>query len=227
MQQREGSDSRPDIASLILVHGAGSGPWVYDSWRSCFEGITVGCPDLHAGQSVARASMWDYAQAVADTAATLAAPIALCGWSMGGLVALMAAARVRPQSLILVEPSPPAEVQGFKPDVELREGSFDPEVVYGPFPSHVGSRPESEYARRERKRGISVPSVLCSCLVIYGNEFPEDRGRRIARLYGADEMSFPDLDHWGLVVDPRVPDAIASHVRAGRSHATLGESDLR
>ena len=142
-------------------------------------------------------------------------------------MALMAAGRIRPRELILVEASPPAEVQGYNPDLALREGVFDPEALYGPFPPHIPSRPESEYARLQRKRGISVPSVPCRCLVVYGSEFPEKRGRRIATLYGADEMSFSDLDHWGLVVDGRVPDAIASHLTAARRYANLAHRDSR
>jgi hypothetical protein len=46
-------------------------------------------------------------------------------------------------------------------------------------------------------------------LVVYGHEFPEERGRALAALYGAEELSFPDLDHWGLVLDARVRQAIA------------------
>ncbi len=39
----------------------------------------------------------------------------LCGWSMGGLVAMMIAARHRPAGLVLIEPSLPAEVAGVRP----------------------------------------------------------------------------------------------------------------
>ena len=54
-----------------------------------------------------------------------------------------------------------------------------------------------------------MPSVSCPTLVIYGREFAEERGRRVASFYGAEERSFPDLDHWGLVLDSRVPRAVA------------------
>jgi hypothetical protein len=49
--------------------------------------------------------------------------------------------------------------------------------VYGSFPSDMRARPESLFARAERKRGISVPSLPCPSLVIYGDEFP--RGARL------------------------------------------------
>jgi pimeloyl-ACP methyl ester carboxylesterase len=191
--------------SLLLVHGAGSGPWVYDGWQGFFPSVTVVAVDLQEGLHVATASHADYAKVVIDVAAQLCAPVALCGWSMGGLVVLNAAERVRPHSVVLLEPSPPAEVQGYNPDAELVAGVFDSEAVYGQFPRGMPARPESSFARGERKRGISVPGLPCSSLVVYGNEFPDERGRAIARLYGSDELVFPDLNHWGLVRDPRVP----------------------
>ncbi|MGH3005350.1 MAG: hypothetical protein ACRDOS_05515, partial [Gaiellaceae bacterium] len=64
-------------------------------------------------------------------------------------------------------------------------------------------------ARDERKRGLSVPSLPCPSLVVYGKDFPDERGARIAGLYGSDQLAFDDLDHWGLVLDQRVPEALA------------------
>jgi Thioesterase domain len=204
---------RAGLASLLLVHGAGSGPWVFDSWAASFPGVFVKSPDLQAGLLLHEASMSDYAESVVTAAAELPRPMALCGWSMGGLVALMAADRVEPQVLVLIEASPPGEVQGFS-DAVLREGTFSPEDVYGAFPSSIPSRPESEYARGERKRGISVPPITCRCLVVYGSEFPGQRGRRLVDLYDAEELHFPELDHWGLVLDPQVREAIAAYLSA-------------
>ena len=140
---------------------------------------------------------------------------------MGGLVALLAADRLTPTGIVLVEPSPPAEVQGVHPAVRPSEGTFDPEEVYGRFPPGMASRPESALARDERKLGISVPSLPCRSLVVYGKDFPEERGRRIATLYGSDELSFPELDHWGLVLDPSVPDAVARWLGVARRSSTL------
>jgi pimeloyl-ACP methyl ester carboxylesterase len=203
------------IRSLILIHGAGSGPWIFAGWVHHFPDINVHAVDLQAGIEVSRASMVDYTAGVITAAGNLPPPIALCGWSMGGLVALQAAATVQPRQLILIEPSPPAEIQGYDERVEILPGTFDPEAVYGSFPPGQRSRPESSPARAERKRGISVPSLPCPALVIHGREFAEERGRAVARLYGAEEAPFPDLDHWGLVLNPRVPAAIARYLRNG------------
>lgn len=178
--------------------------------------LVVEAVDLHAGLDVEHASMADYAAAVTAAALRLPAPVALLGWSMGGLVVLMAAGRLRAAAVVLLEPSPPAEIQGIHAEIESRAGLFDAEAVYGRFPPGVRARPESVPARAQRKRGISVPQLPCPALVCYGDEFPEDRGRAIVRLYGAAELPFPGLGHWGLVHDPRVRAA------AARFLATVG-----
>jgi pimeloyl-ACP methyl ester carboxylesterase len=197
----------------VLVHGAGSGPWVFTGWSESFPGLDVCAVDLQEGLDVYRASHTDYADSVVRAAAALPKPVCLCGWSMGGLVVLEAAERVRPHSVVLLEASPPAEVQGLDAAVVVKPGSFEPEGVYGPFPAGMASRAESSLARAERKRGISVPSLPCPSLVVSGRDFADDRGAAIARLYDSDELEFPDLDHWGLVRDPDVRAAIAAWAR--------------
>jgi alpha-beta hydrolase superfamily lysophospholipase len=204
-------------ASLLLVHGAGSGPWIFQGWAQAFPRIKVASVDLHAGVEVARASHDDYADNVARAARALPPPVSLCGWSMGGLVVLQASQRVRPHSIVLLEPSPPAEVQGINPAIEIKNGTFDPEETYGRFPPDMPSRPESSLARAERKRGISVPSVSCPSLVVYGDEFREQRGAGIARLYNSQELYFPGVSHWGLVRSPAVRAALARCLLPGHN----------
>ena len=195
-------------ASLMLVHGAGSGPWVFEGWADAFPGMTVVAVDLHDGLDIPCASMHDYARSLIKAAPGLPTPLFVCGWSMGGLVALMASATLEPAGLILLEPSPSAELQGVDPSQELRPGAFDPQVVYGPFPGGIQSRPESQLARDERKRGISVPSISRPCLVVWGDEFAIDRGKGVADLYSAEALSFPGVDHWDLVLNADVRDAV-------------------
>jgi Alpha/beta hydrolase family len=202
-------------ASLLLVHGAGSGPWVFHGWAQAFSGITVACVDLHAGLDVARASHRDYAGNVARAAGALPQPVSLCGWSMGGLVVLQASWQVSPHSIILLEPSPPAEAQGINLAVKIKNGTFDPEQIYGPFPPGIRSRAESSRARAERKRGISVPSLPCPSLAVYGDQYRESRGRRIALLYNSFELHIPGVDHWGLVRSAPVRAAIARCLLTG------------
>lgn len=79
----------------------------------------------------------------------------------------------------------------------------------GRFPNDQPARIESSLARAERKRGISVPSVPCPMLIVDSREFLEERGTAVARVYGFEEPCFLDLDHWGLILHARVPQAMA------------------
>jgi pimeloyl-ACP methyl ester carboxylesterase len=200
------------LRSLLLAHGAGSGPWVFDGWAEAFPTLEVDAVDLQGGLNVAEAAMSNYAAVIARAAEWLPRPLALCGWSSGGLATMMAARQAEADLLVLLETSPPGEVLGFDDSVQPEPGTFDPETTYGAFPPGMRARPESLLARGERKRGISVRSLPCPALVVYGDEFSEDRGRRLAAYYGAEELSFPGLDHWGLVRDWRVRDEIAGYL---------------
>ena len=148
--------------------------------------------------------MSNYAAVAVRAAEWLPRPLALCGWSSGGLAAMMGARQAEADYLVLLETSPPGEVQGFDESVPLAPGTFDSEETYGSFPRGMRARPESSLARAERKRGISVPTLPCPALVVYGDEFAEERGRRLAAYYGAEELHFPGLDHWALVLDEQV-----------------------
>jgi pimeloyl-ACP methyl ester carboxylesterase len=148
--------------------------------------------------------MLNYEAAVASAAGLLPRPLGIVGWSMGGLAATMAAHRVDSDWLVLLEASPPAEVQGFDESVPLQAGTYDPEAVYGPFPPGIRARPESLLARAERKRGVSVPSLAGRVLVVAGRDFADERGSALAAHYGAELVDFPELGHWDLVLDPIV-----------------------
>jgi pimeloyl-ACP methyl ester carboxylesterase len=200
------------VKSLLLAHGAGSGPWVFEGWAASFPGVEVEAVDLLGGLNVAEAGMSNYAAVVVRAAEWLPRPLALCGWSSGGLAAMMAARQAEADLLVLLETSPPGEVQGFDDSVTPEPGTFDPEATYGEFPSGMRARLESSFARGERKRGVSVPELPCPALVVYGDEFPEDRGRELAAYYGAEELPLPGLDHWGLVRDERVRDELAGYL---------------
>jgi pimeloyl-ACP methyl ester carboxylesterase len=201
-------------ASLVLVHGAGNGPWAFEGWEEAFEGTEVLAVDLQEGLDVAQASHAQYADRVARAAADeVPGPVALCGWSMGGLVALEAAQRFEPHSVALLESSPPAEVQGRDDSIEPHPGVFDPEEAYGRFPAGTRARPESLLARAERKRGISVPALPCPSLVVAGDEFREERGAAVAQLYGSELVDFPGLAHWDLVRSPEVRRTVARFLR--------------
>ena len=173
--------------TLVLVHGAGSGPWVFDGWTH--GSLDLVAVDLHQGVDVGTASMRDYCGVVEAACAAARGRVALCGWSIGGLVAMMAAPTVAAGALVVMEPSAPAEVQGVQ-EVPEGSGTFDPEEVYGAFPPGMQARAESSRARADRKRGISVPGLPARSLVVYGDDFEEERGRALVGFYGAQGAHF-------------------------------------
>jgi pimeloyl-ACP methyl ester carboxylesterase len=203
-----------DGLPIVLVHGATSGPWVFDewadSWSAHWPDVDVRVPDLQKGLDVAHATMSDYVDRV--LAAVGGRPAVLCGWSMGGLVAMMAAQRCQPVALVVIEPSVPVEIDGGDPTWPLAAGTYDAESTYGPAVPGMRHRPESLLARGERKRGISVPAIACPLLVVAGHDYVDSRGRPVAEMYGAELMEFPELSHFQLVADPRVRDAVAQWV---------------
>lgn len=62
--------------------------------------------------------------------------------------------------------------------------------VYGRFPPGIKSRPESNLARAERKQGISIRSLDCPSLAVFGDEFAEHRGQAVSDFYGSEALSF-------------------------------------
>jgi pimeloyl-ACP methyl ester carboxylesterase len=173
--------------------------------------------------------LWDVASVAGQIAAARGAYPLLGGWAMGGLLAMMqAAAEPRTPGLLLFAPSPPLEVAGRSDPSVVREtpsGAFGPEG-YGldaadpegvrrvlhdlsdeetaQVLDNVRGSTESGLARRQRRRGVSLPAgaVRCPSLVVYGEAdryFPPDLQRRLAIYLGADVMSVPAVGHWGIV----------------------------
>jgi pimeloyl-ACP methyl ester carboxylesterase len=103
-----------------MVHGAFCGGWVFERFRTPFDaaGHVVLTPDLRghgAGDpptAVVGVSMADYARDIAELARRQTTPPVLVGHSMGGLVAAMAAAKVKIAGLVLLAPSPPWGIAG-------------------------------------------------------------------------------------------------------------------
>lgn len=162
--------------NFLLVHGAGEEPSVWDGW----EGTAI---DLQAGLSVRVASMLNYEAVVACDGALIARPLCLVGRGMGALAVLLAARRVLPVALVLVEPWPPAGA-GSPPEEPLARAT----------------RPESPLVLKECRRGLEAPRPEAPTLVV--------RNRAVAELYGAEELDAPDLAHavsaWAFRATARV-----------------------
>jgi hypothetical protein len=71
---------------------------------------------------------------------------------------------------------------------------------------------ESGLARRQRKSGISVPSVNGPSLLIYGDQDDPAMRRGVATHLGSDSIMVPSAGHWGPVYSERIVSTIAPDV---------------
>lgn len=243
------------IPPLLFIHGAANGAWVWDAWRRRLSdlGRTPIVLDLRGhGRSLpvdfTTVTMDDYVADVESVTVQVAARLGshpvLAGWSMGGLIAMMYAAR-HPETpgLVLFAPSPPFEVAGRADPDAVRATpttAFGPEL-YGIYPdNYQRSRPalrdlneaearrvleqsrgalESGFARRQRQRGISVPAgnITCPSLLIYGEKdtaIAPALSAAVASYLGAETIVLPDVGHWGPVASEACVEKLAPQLDA-------------
>jgi len=155
------------LPSLLFVHGAASGAWVWDTWRRqlALLGWQVNILDLRGhGHSMpadlATVTLEDYVADVASVTVQIERaqgvhPI-VGGWSMGGMVAMMYAVQ-HPETpaLVLLEPSPPLETGGKTPIETVRR--FAGEVVR---PEQLGLYPDDPARSREALFDLDEAELL-------------------------------------------------------------------
>jgi pimeloyl-ACP methyl ester carboxylesterase len=212
---------------VILIHGAANSAAVWTYWMETLAdaGWPVYALDLRghgasAPIDLARTSMADYLDDVRLLAGQLRERPVVVGWSMGGLVAMMAAGEGLARACIGLAPSTPAQVVDER--VALRTGEFGPEE-YGIISHDPDQQPampdldheerlvalsslgrESRYARDDRQRGIVIPSLSCPMLVVTGTldrQWP--RERYVGLHLPADHLVAEGASHWGLVLNRR------------------------
>ncbi len=210
----------------MLVHGAANSASVWTFWQGelAARGWQAHALDLrgHGGGTVdlSRTSMADYADDVVSFARKLGGRPALVGWSMGGLVAMMAAEAAGAVACVALAPSMPA--REIDEAVEPRTGEFGPEEygIVSLDPERQRGMPdldleersiaqsslgrESRLARDERRRGVVIRQLPCPLLIVTGTI---DRQWPRQRYHGlwlpADYMSVEGASHWGLVLNRR------------------------
>lgn len=218
-------DEDRGLPPLVLVHGAAncSGVWAFWQTHLAQRGWPSYAVDLrgHGGSGPADLStttMEDYTDDVGRVLDELRRPAVVVGWSMGGLVAMMAAACGGWSACVAFAPSAPASA--VDPTVEVRTGEFGPEeygiTSFDPNAQRGMSdlvreerlialsslSRESRMARDQRRRGIVVDSLPCPFLLVTGTR---DREWPAARYQGldlpGDRLTMQGASHWGLVLN--------------------------
>ena len=252
--------------AVLFIHGAANGAWVWDFWRRELKalGWDAIVLDLRGhGRSLpvdmSEVTMEDYVADVESVTSQVAAatgvhPV-IAGWSMGGLVAMMYAAKhEETPGLLLFSPSMPQEVIGRGSLDEVRRTPnepFGPEL-YGLYPEDAEASKaalfdlteaegaavlarsaaalESGFARRQRKRGISVTpgAVRGPVLLLYGEletaRSPE-LSRRLAVYLGGQAIEAPGAGHWGIVYSEATVQFMAPQVVGWlNEHVDVAES---
>jgi pimeloyl-ACP methyl ester carboxylesterase len=114
--------------SAFLIHGMWGGAWCWSRFRPRMEAEGFACtvptlpfhdmdPRDEPDPRLGRASLLDYADALAAQIATLGERPVVIGHSMGGLLAQMLAARGLASALVLLAPAAPAGVWAIGPSV--------------------------------------------------------------------------------------------------------------
>lgn len=104
------TSNRAASCTIVCVHGAGGGGWEWAIWARVLaaRGYSVLAPDLqHAAGGIAATRYVDYRDQVLHWCRGIAAPLVLIGASLGGSLALAAAALVDVAALVLINPLVP------------------------------------------------------------------------------------------------------------------------
>lgn len=221
---------------VLLVHGAANSARVWKFWQEALaaRGWSSHALDLRGhGESeaidLAEARMADYAADVVELARQVRRPPILLGWSMGGLVAMMAAPSCDAIACVGLAPSTPTRTRD--DSMPIRSGVFGAEE-YGIVDRDPERQPmmaaldreerlialaslgnESRRARDERGAGIVIETLGCPLLVVTGTadaQWPRERYRdlHLAR----EHLEADGASHWGLVLNRRVVAALAPAV---------------
>ncbi len=220
---------------LVLVHGAANSSGVWRFWQQVLaeRAWSSHAVDLRghgdSEGSVDGTTMADYADDVSSVVEGLPDAPVVAGWSMGGLVAMIVAARGLARACVALAPSAPAATRddgvGIRPGVfgaeEYGITNRDPAEQPAMPDLDIEERrvaieslsPESRTARDDRKAGIVIASLPCPLLLVTGSEDRDWPRSAYAGMHlPADYIEAPGASHWGLVLNRRVLPDLAMRV---------------
>jgi len=212
---------------ILFVHGAGGGPWEWESWLPVFEAGGWRCQavDLQGdARAVGKLRFEDYLERVRATATAMGddGPVALAGASLGGLLALAVAGELRAAALCLVNPVPPAGLTG---RAASRGGALPEVVRWSRDASRAGTRrsmpdatetavtramarwrDESGAVLERVRAGVSCAAPGCPSLILYGMPDREVSPAAVAALREhcqADLLVAEGAGHVGVLLGRR------------------------
>ena len=216
-------------AIVVAVHGAGGGGWEWGIWARvlALRGFAVIAPDLMpSSRGIEKTSFMDYRSQVMDWCAGARSDVVLAGASLGGLLALAAAQRVKPVALVLVNPLPPAGV--------LARPLYEPKPAVVPWArerSLAATRramPDADDAARlyalrrwrdesgavlnEARDGIAVETPRCPTLLMASEldtDVPPAAARSLAVRLSADFRTIAGASHVGPLLGRTAADSAA------------------
>ena len=196
---RDGEAQR--ARALLLVHGAGSGPWVFDGMAPILSAtLRVETVDLQDGPGSRLAPDGAVRRAVGRAAERLPRPFVLVALEHG-----------RPgrhdgvrcaDALVLLEASAPGEVQGVHPEVAPAAGVFDPEREYGPFPAGCGRGRSRRWAARSASAGYRCQRSPARPSSSTGRNSRTSAAGGSRSDTARGSYRCPGKSHWDLVLDP-------------------------
>jgi hypothetical protein len=221
----------PAPARLLFVHGGFHGAWCFGSWMDVLSRNGIGSAALDfpghgflAGEALPLSTgIAAYAASVREAAAATADGICVVGHSLGALAVASAAAHIDASAIVLLAPSPPANLPGA---MRVPSRSVDGPVPVPLFDEAIerflgGARPlwanrfhrllcsESPAALNDRyKLRVPVdPATLPSkTLVIAAGRddvvrHPQGQDAAIAALYRAGYLMLDDAPHCMMLGD--------------------------
>lgn len=216
----------PPLLRAICVHGAGGGGWEWGVWMRVLGAhrIAALAPDLHAGAGgLAKTHFADYRAQVINwcrDSTSMGSPLVLVGASLGGLLALSAAAEAEVAAMVLINPVPPAGVTAKPigtPYAQVVPWGRDRSIISTrrAMPDADDAtclyafrrwRDESGVVLEESRLGIAVMQPDCPMLILaseHDDSVPPMISRALAIRCGADHERLDGCSHLGPLLGLR------------------------